>query len=103
MPSVPTSEGSKEEESDPFGLDALIPKNLKKDEKTRGKKDGAAKFRKEEGDENKRFLKSQREALIFCLEIAARRYKIPWSVLTRLPLNSPLPFVFHKHLLLSPL
>lgn len=77
MPSVPTSEKSKEE-SDPFGLDALIPKNLKKDEKTRGKKDGAAKFRKEEDDENKRFLKSQREALIFCLEIAARRYKIPW-------------------------
>lgn len=78
MPSVPTSEGSKKEESDPFGLDALIPKNLKKDEKTRGKKDGAAKFRKEEDVENKRFLKSQREALIFCLEIAARRYKLPW-------------------------
>ncbi|KAF8017797.1 hypothetical protein BT93_H2867 [Corymbia citriodora subsp. variegata] len=58
------------EELDPFGLDALIP--------SKAKKDTAAKIRKEEEDEDKRFLKSQREALIVCLEIAARRYKTPW-------------------------
>ncbi|KAL3834055.1 hypothetical protein ACJIZ3_008791 [Penstemon smallii] len=57
-----------EEESDPFGLDSLIPK---KAEKIKGKKDA-----KEE--EKRRFLASQREALISCLEIAAKRYKTPW-------------------------
>ncbi|GAV66785.1 hypothetical protein CFOL_v3_10295 [Cephalotus follicularis] len=73
---APTEE-TKKDESDPFGLDALIPSTTKKDEKTKGKKEAAAKMRKEE-KETKRFLKSQREALINCLEIAARRYKTPW-------------------------
>ncbi|KAK3418314.1 uncharacterized protein LOC104415380 [Eucalyptus grandis] len=67
-----------EGELDPFGLDALIPSKAKKDENSKGKKDMAAKMRKEEEDEHKRFLKSEREALIVCLEIAARRYKTPW-------------------------
>ncbi|KAF7817782.1 uncharacterized protein G2W53_023237 [Senna tora] len=68
-----------EEEADPFGLDALIPGSTKKSEKTKGKNGGTIKTRKEEDEEEtKRFLKSQREALISCLEIAARRYKIPW-------------------------
>ncbi|XP_030534947.1 uncharacterized protein LOC115744013 [Rhodamnia argentea] len=66
------------EELDPFGLDALIPSKAKKEENPKGKKDAAAKIRKEEEDEHKRFLKSQREASIVCLEIAARRYKTPW-------------------------
>ncbi|KAK3010663.1 hypothetical protein RJ639_010835 [Escallonia herrerae] len=70
------------EEIDPFGLDALIPSALKKDEKTKGRKDAEAKIRKGEEEETKSFLKSQREALILCLEIAARRYKTPWSDLT---------------------
>ncbi|XP_042496975.1 uncharacterized protein LOC122075861 [Macadamia integrifolia] len=34
--------------------------------------------KKADENESKKFLKSQREALILCLEIAARRYKIPW-------------------------
>lgn len=66
-----------EEESDPFGLDAfLAPSSVKKGDRVKGKKVATPKDREEE--ETKRFLKSQREALVLCLEIAARRYKIPW-------------------------
>ncbi|KAK9732889.1 hypothetical protein RND81_04G030000 [Saponaria officinalis] len=61
-----------EEESDPFGLDALISSKPKKDEKTKDNKV------KEEADDMKRVLKLRREALTNCLEIAAKRYKIPW-------------------------
>ncbi|XP_048614522.1 uncharacterized protein LOC125587668 isoform X2 [Brassica napus] len=67
------SAGDQEDaESDPFGLDAWIPSNVKKNGKT--------KMTKEDTDalENKKFLRSKREALITCLEIAARRYKVPW-------------------------
>ena len=60
------------EESDPFGLDAMLSTVVKKGF-IEGKKDATAKL-----NENKRFIKSQREALITCLEIAARRYKTPW-------------------------
>ncbi|OMO71998.1 hypothetical protein CCACVL1_17990 [Corchorus capsularis] len=74
---APAEENSKDE-SDPFGLDALIPSSGKKDDRTKGKKDVPAKSRKEDEEETKRFLKSKREALISCLEIAARRYKIAW-------------------------
>ncbi|KAJ0547103.1 hypothetical protein HanRHA438_Chr08g0352541 [Helianthus annuus] len=72
---IPESSAN-QDESDPFGLDALIPKN----EKVKAKSDAepSSKIRKEEDEEAKRFLKSQREALILCLEIAAKRYKIPW-------------------------
>ena len=78
LPSNDSSEGNNNKEFDPFGLDALIPNATKKDEKYKGKKDVAAKIRKEEDELNKRFLKTQREALIVCLEIATRRYKTPW-------------------------
>lgn len=71
----PAAETSKQE-SDPFGLDALIPSTAKKGEKSKGKKDATTKIKEEE--ETKRFLRSQREALITCLEIAARRYKTAW-------------------------
>ncbi|KAH6826517.1 nucleolar/coiled-body phosphoprotein [Perilla frutescens var. hirtella] len=64
-----TSEGQVEEESDPFGLDALISNAPAKEEKMNGKK---------EDEEKKRFLKLQREALLLCLESAAKRYKTPW-------------------------
>ncbi|XP_024991845.1 uncharacterized protein LOC112525802 isoform X2 [Cynara cardunculus var. scolymus] len=77
---IPES-SAKEESSDPFGLDALIPDSSTKDEKVKAKLDDeatASKIRKEEDEEAKRFLKSEREALILCLEIAAKRYKIPW-------------------------
>lgn len=70
------AEENNKQESDPFGLDALIPHSGKKGEKPKGK-EAAIKIKEE--DDTKRFLKSQREALIFCLEIAARRYKIPWQ------------------------
>ncbi|KAJ1409332.1 hypothetical protein SESBI_22844 [Sesbania bispinosa] len=65
-------------EADPFGLDALIPESTKKSEKLKAKNEAAVKIRKEDEEETMRFLKSQREALITCLEIAARRYKTPW-------------------------
>lgn len=79
MTSATPVEDNNKDESDPFGLDALIPRKTKKDDRTtKGKKDSGAKVKKEEEDENRRFLKSQREALITCLEIAARRYKTPW-------------------------
>lgn len=67
-----TTQDVAEAESDPFGLDAWIPSNVKKNGKT--------KMTKEDTDalENKKFLRSKREALITCLEIAARRYKVPW-------------------------
>ncbi|KAI5326680.1 hypothetical protein L3X38_035754 [Prunus dulcis] len=78
MVSAAPAEENNEKESDPFGLDAfLTPTPMKKDDKTKGKKDGITKIRKEEG-ETKRFLRSQREALVLCLEIAAHRYKTPW-------------------------
>ncbi|GKC11351.1 hypothetical protein Tco_1008133 [Tanacetum coccineum] len=80
-PMNPISDPSVKEESGPFGLDALIPNAPKKDEKVKAKLDAEAtssKIRKEEDEEAKRYLKSEREALIFCLEIAAKRYKIPW-------------------------
>ncbi|XWS42544.1 hypothetical protein CRYUN_Cryun16bG0023400 [Craigia yunnanensis] len=75
---VDPAEENNKDESDPFGLEALIPRSGKKDDRTKGKKDMATKSRKEDDKESKRFLKSQREALITCLDIAARRYKTPW-------------------------
>lgn len=77
MPPAVEAEENHKDEADPFGLDAFIPKSIKKDDRTKGKKDTGAKI-KEDEEENKRFLKSQREALIDCLEIAAHRYKNPW-------------------------
>lgn len=71
------AKNNEKEEADPFGLDALIPGSSKKVEKAKMKKE-VEKIRKEEEDEMKRFLKSQREALIICLEIASRRYKTAW-------------------------
>ncbi|XP_010463935.1 PREDICTED: uncharacterized protein LOC104744559 isoform X2 [Camelina sativa] len=61
-------------ESDPFGLEALIPSSGKKNCKTKIRRPNED----ADADENKRFLRSKREALITCLEIAARRYKVPW-------------------------
>ena len=65
------------EEADPFGLDALLPGSSKKGEKLKAKNEAAVKI-KEDEEETERSLKSLREALITCLEIAARRYKTPW-------------------------
>ena len=79
MSSVAQLEGDNKEDDDPFGLDALIPSKVKKDIKTKGKKDAASKNGNDGEEETKRFIKSQREGLISCLEIAANRYKTPWS------------------------
>ncbi|TKY52072.1 hypothetical protein E2542_SST23592 [Spatholobus suberectus] len=73
-----TDKDNDREEADPFGLDALMPSSTKKGEKLKAKNEADVKIRKEDEEETKRFLKSQREALITCLEIAARRYKTPW-------------------------
>ncbi|KAE8659968.1 methyltransferase-like protein 6-like [Hibiscus syriacus] len=75
---VSSAEENNKDESDPFGLDALIPRSGKKDDRTKGKKDATTKSRKDDEEDTKRFLQSKREALISCLEIAARRYKTPW-------------------------
>lgn len=75
--SVDSAPKGQEQEPDPFGLDALIPSTSKKDDKAKGIRQAMQKNRKEE-DGTKRFLKAHREALISCLEIAARRYKTPW-------------------------
>uniref|UniRef100_J3LIG7 Uncharacterized protein n=2 Tax=Oryza brachyantha TaxID=4533 RepID=J3LIG7_ORYBR len=69
---------SREESSDPFGLDGLLEHKSKKSEKAR-EKTTATLISKADDKEPKRFLKSQREALLKCLEIAARRYRIPWT------------------------
>ncbi|KAJ8770199.1 hypothetical protein K2173_011534 [Erythroxylum novogranatense] len=72
----------RKDESDPFGLDAFIPSTVKKDERAKAKKGTAARIRKDDEEETRRFLKSQREALISCLEIAANRYRTPWCQTT---------------------
>lgn len=76
--SVPSQSESDKQALDPFGLDALLPPAGKKDEKPRGKEAAALNKKVEEEVEYKRFIKAQREGLLLCLEIAARRYKIPW-------------------------
>ncbi|XP_078440461.1 nucleolar/coiled-body phosphoprotein [Wolffia australiana] len=63
-----------EESADPFGLDALLSKDSGKNEKQKPSEI------REEGDRSQKlFLKSRRESLIQCLEIAAGRYRIPWA------------------------
>lgn len=66
-----------EESSDPFGLDDLLEHKPKKSEK-------AADALNRQADEEKcrRLLRSRREALLKCLETAARRYRIPWTQTT---------------------
>ncbi|KAG6437553.1 hypothetical protein SASPL_102472 [Salvia splendens] len=67
-------EGGVEEESDPFGLDALISNAPAKDEKS--KKESSSHSGNED-DEKGRFLKLLRQALLLCLETAAKRYQKP--------------------------
>lgn len=73
-----TTESRAEEEPDPFGLDALISSAPKKEDKSKGKKESLSNARKEGEEETRRFLNSQRVALLLCLETAAKRYKTPW-------------------------
>ncbi|KAH1037395.1 hypothetical protein AAZX31_20G208300 [Glycine max] len=76
-PATDNDNDGEEAQADPFGLDALIPNSTKKGEKLKAKNEAAVKIREDE-EETNRFLKSKREVLITCLEIAARRYKTPW-------------------------
>ncbi|PKA59199.1 hypothetical protein AXF42_Ash001292 [Apostasia shenzhenica] len=65
------------EASDPFGLETLLASTGKKNEKIKGK-EVATLNKRAEKEEHKRFIKARRETLLLCLEIAARRYKVPW-------------------------
>ncbi|GER38080.1 aldolase-type TIM barrel family protein [Striga asiatica] len=67
-----------EEADDPYGLDALISK----EEKTNRKKVPLSNSVKDDEQQSRRLLKLQREALVSCLEIAAKRYKTPWCQTT---------------------
>lgn len=78
FPPHATHEVREDDEPDPFGLDALIP-NAPKDKKLKGKTNTLIDGGRDDKSE-KVFLKSQRESLISCLEIAAKRYKTPWLV-----------------------
>ncbi|XP_008787402.2 uncharacterized protein LOC103705469 [Phoenix dactylifera] len=69
---------SNKETCDPFGLDSLLPSTSKKDERSKVKDVTAVNIRAEE-EESKRFIKSQREVLLLCLEVAAKRYKVLWA------------------------
>uniref|UniRef100_A0ACD5Z9Z8 Uncharacterized protein n=3 Tax=Avena sativa TaxID=4498 RepID=A0ACD5Z9Z8_AVESA len=75
------SNNSAEESSDPFGLDDLLEPKSKKSESARQKAVEALN-RKAAEEESRRYLRSRREALLKCLEIAARRYRIPWTQTT---------------------
>ncbi|KAE8804055.1 hypothetical protein D1007_20018 [Hordeum vulgare] len=66
-----------EESSDPFGLDDLLEHKPKKSEKA-----ADALNRQADEEECRRLLRSRREALLKCLETAARRYRIPWTQTT---------------------
>jgi hypothetical protein len=71
-------------ESDPFGLNALMPRPSKKEERARRKKEEAARKKDEEAadlqaqKEASRLLRERREACIASLTIASERYKLPW-------------------------
>ncbi|KAH9294150.1 hypothetical protein KI387_004651 [Taxus chinensis] len=69
---------TEELETDPFGLDALLPKPSKKDERARKKMEETVSNKKALDDAAK-LLREHREALMQCLEIAAGRYRIPWA------------------------
>ncbi|KAL2629888.1 hypothetical protein R1flu_014574 [Riccia fluitans] len=65
-------------ESDPFGLNALLPRPSRKEEIARRKKDVEATNRKAH-DDAVRMLREQREALLACVKLAADHYKSNWA------------------------
>ncbi|MCO5573797.1 hypothetical protein L7F22_027571 [Adiantum nelumboides] len=67
-----------EAENDPFGLNALLSKPSKRDERISKRKEEEAATRKVQEDEAK-LLRERREALMLCLEIAAGRYRVKWA------------------------
>ncbi|MCO5611342.1 hypothetical protein L7F22_065595 [Adiantum nelumboides] len=67
-----------EAENDPFGLNALLSKPSKRDERISKRKEEEAATRKVQ-EEEARLLRERREALMLCLEIAAGRYRVKWA------------------------
>lgn len=67
-----------EADSDPFGLNALLSKPSRKEEKISKRKEEEAASRKVHEHEAK-LLQERREALMSCLEIAAGRYRLKWA------------------------
>ncbi|KAG6556782.1 hypothetical protein Mapa_001728 [Marchantia paleacea] len=65
-------------ESDPFGLNALLPRPSKKEERARRKRDVEAASKKAQEDAA-RMLREQREGLLACLKLAAEHYKLQWA------------------------
>lgn len=64
-------------ESDPFGLNAFLPKLSKKEERARRKVEEEAAIIKAQEDAGK-LLRERREALLHCLRLAADQYKLQW-------------------------
>ncbi|CAM6036150.1 unnamed protein product [Sphagnum compactum] len=67
-----------QEESDPFGLNALLPKVSKKEERARRKLEEEATSKKAQ-EEARGLLREQREAVLNCLKLAADHYKVQWA------------------------
>lgn len=67
-----------EADNDPFGLNALLSKPSKREERMSKRKEEEAATRKMQEDEA-RLLRERREALMSCLEIAAGRYRVKWA------------------------
>ncbi|KAJ7543302.1 hypothetical protein O6H91_09G032200 [Diphasiastrum complanatum] len=65
-------------ESDPFGLNALLLRKSKKDERARKRREEEAAIKRAQ-QEIDNLATEQREALLECLKIAADRYKHPWA------------------------
>eukprot|EP00252_Welwitschia_mirabilis_P020800 TRINITY_DN5178_c0_g1_i1.p1 TRINITY_DN5178_c0_g1~~TRINITY_DN5178_c0_g1_i1.p1 ORF type:complete len:202 (-),score=49.54 TRINITY_DN5178_c0_g1_i1:189-794(-) len=63
---------------DPFGLDALLSKTSKGEEKLKRKMEERSSDKGSQ-DDTKKFLMEKREALMQCLRIASGRYKVPWA------------------------
>ncbi|KAI5079980.1 hypothetical protein GOP47_0005459 [Adiantum capillus-veneris] len=67
-----------EADSDPFGLNALLEKPSKREERISKRREEEAATRKVQEEEAK-LLRERREALMSCLEIAAGRYRVKWA------------------------
>ena len=71
------AEAKVEEESDPFGLNAFLPKLSKKEERLKRKLEEEAASKRAQEQAGKQ-LKERREALLEGLRLAAEHYKMQW-------------------------
>lgn len=65
-------------ESDPFGLNAFLPKRSKKEERLKRKLEEEAASKRAQEEAGK-LLRERREALLQCLKIAAEYYRLTWA------------------------